>query len=84
MKEAGPCCEWPGVIPGPSFEWSGLVFHPIANAFPLMEGEEFRELVREPLLLKRRHHAGSTLHTGCRLESTEVLRRRLLAKGHDT
>ena len=49
-----------------------------------MKGEEFRELVREPLLLKRRHHAGSTLHTGCRIESTGVLRRRLRAKGHDT
>jgi hypothetical protein len=60
MRETGPSCEWPEVIPGPTIERSGLEFHPIANAYPLMEGEEFRELVREPLLLKRRHHAGST------------------------
>jgi hypothetical protein len=70
MKETGPRCQWPGIIPGLSFEWSGLEFHPIANTFPLMEGEESRELVREPLLLKRRHHAGLTLHTGCRTEAT--------------
>ena len=26
MKETGPCCEWPGVIPGPSclFPWAAL------------------------------------------------------------
>jgi hypothetical protein len=84
MKETGPCCEWPGVISGPTIERSRLEFHPIANAFPLMEGEEIRELVREPLLLKRRHHAGSTLLTGCQAESTGVLRKRLRAKGHNT
>ena len=70
MKETGPSCEWPGIIPGLSTERSGLEVHPIANAFPLMEGEEFRDLVREPLLLERRHHAGPTLHTGCQTEST--------------
>ena len=36
MKETGPYCEWPGVIPGPTIERSGLEFHPIANAFPMM------------------------------------------------
>jgi hypothetical protein len=36
MKEAGPCCEWPGVTPDPTIERSGLEFHPIANAFPMM------------------------------------------------
>jgi len=46
MKETGPSCEWPGVSPGPRFEKSGSEFHPIANAFPLMEDEEFEELWR--------------------------------------
>lgn len=36
-----------GDNPGPFFEGSELEFHPIANVFPLMEGEEFRELAQD-------------------------------------
>lgn len=40
--------EWPGPLrPGHSLERRELQFHEIANVFPLLEGEEFRELCED-------------------------------------
>jgi hypothetical protein len=37
----------PGYSPGLFFEGSALEFHPVANVFPLMEGDELKELVED-------------------------------------